>query len=106
MISDARVEKAVEFLRDSSDEHAQASGAIKMYEYKIKRAKALAFMAADGSIALREAIAETSKEVAQAVDEYREMIVKERLIRDQREAAGLLIEVWRTMQANNRAPNV
>lgn len=103
MISDERAEAAVEFIRDNAKRHGQLKGAVSFHEYEAKRAKAMAFSAADGTVAEREAIAIASNEVSLANEKLRDVIAEETILRDHIQAAELTIEVWRTQQSNARA---
>ena len=102
MISDERAEAACEFIRDNARRHGQLKALVLFSEYKIKRARAEAFLAAEGTVAERESKAWVVPEVWAAVEEQRDATADETMLRDQIEAANLTFETWRTQQANQR----
>lgn len=102
MIEDTRAEAACEFIRDNAKRHGQLKGLVLFSEYKIKRARAQAFIDADGTVAEREAKAWVLPDVWKAVEEHRDATAEETMLRDQIEAANLTFETWRTQQANQR----
>ena len=103
MIDEERVEKALEYLRDSSTEYGKQAGAIKAAEHMIKQHRALAFIDASGTVAEREAKAQSDANVFRYQEELEDAEVAFRTIMARRKAAELLIEVWRTQSASNRA---
>lgn len=103
MISDERAEAAVEFIRDNAKRHGQLKGAASFHEYETKRARAAAFLEAEGTVAEREHRAMLDDRVKDAHEKLRDVIADELMLRDQMEAATLTFEKWRTEQSNARA---
>jgi hypothetical protein len=102
VINDTRAEAAAEFIRDNAKRHGQLKGAALFAEYKIKRARSVAFLEAEGTVAEREAKAWMAEEVRLASEEHRDATADEIMLRDQIEAANLTFEVWRTQAADRR----
>ena len=104
MISEASVDSALRHLRESAQDAAQARAeAIYLAEF-IKTVRARVKVAQTGmSNAAAEDIALTSPEYLEALQGYRAAVEKDSFYRFKREAAGAIIESWRTEQANLRA---
>lgn len=103
MITEERAEAAAEFIRDNAAKHGRARGAAILAEYKVKRAKQLAYLEASGtSIKEREARAEVTEAVWEACKEHAEMVAQEVELRDLFTAANITYEIWRSQQANSR----
>ena len=105
-ISDDRADKAVEFIRDNAERHGQIRTACILAEYKVKRARALAFLQSAGTVAEREARSWLNADVVAATEEHANMEGDEVALRDFIKAADMTFEKWRTEQANQRRGNV
>lgn len=98
MISEERVEKAVEYLRDTAAQYGQARGHAKYCEESLRRVKALN-MPAEGSIGERERAAYATEEYGQALADMRDAIAEAETIRALRDAAEYTIETWRSQHS-------
>ncbi len=104
LISDADVEKALDWLRDNADAIGEAKSEAVRTEHMLRHVKALAMAQHAGlpvSAQEREAYAshqylEALEEAANAAGEYEKM-------KSLREAAAMKIEAWRTASSNLRA---
>ena len=101
-IDDSRVEKAVQFIRDNADLIGQLRGHKSLLDHKIKIERSQRFLDADGTVGEREAWAWTDTAVFALVNELRDCITEMDTVATRFKAAELLIEVWRTQQANTR----
>lgn len=106
MISNEQVEKALDYLRDTAEDLAQWRSRRVWLEEKKKTIRSHAFLGAEGTVAEREAKARTDEEYLKALDDEREAVHEETLIRARRDAAEAKIEAWRSMEASKRASNV
>lgn len=106
MISDERVEAALEYIRDHARPLAQAAAEVEMLGHKIKTLKAVAFSAASGTVAEREACANQNAGVISAYEALRDAVARREEYRTLIKAAELLIDVWRTEAANMRRGNI
>lgn len=106
MITDDQVEKALEYLRDTATRLAEAKSYRVWLEEKTKIIRAHSFLGAEGTVAEREALSRTDEEYGRALDDLREAVHMETLIRARRDAAEAKIEAWRTMESSRRAANV
>lgn len=106
-VSDESIERALNFMRDSSKPLADAKARMKYLEQKRKTLKAVAFLDATGSnIAEREAKAYTAPEYRECLEEYRQAVYDAELLTNEFRAAELRIEVWRSLNANSRRGHV
>lgn len=106
-ISDKHIEKALDFLRDSSGEYARARAEVKYLEQYRKTMKATTFLECRGdTIAERESKAYAAPAYVELLDRYHEAVYKAEELAAKRLAAELKIEVWRTVNANKRAGNI
>ncbi len=102
MISEERVEKAVEYIRDAAKPYAEALAAEKYLDHKRKVIRATQFAEADGTMAERESFAERSQDYRDCINEYRDAVFKRAEIATLIKAAELTIEVWRSQNAQRR----
>lgn len=104
LVSEAEVERALDFLRDSAQQIADAKADIIRAEHQLKHIKAITMKHCGETSAAaqeREAVASESYQenyfaIAKAYAEY------ERL-KALREAAAAKIEAWRTASSNYRS---
>ena len=106
-VNDESIEAALNFLRDTSKDVANAKAMAKYLEQKRKSLKAAAFLEAQGqNIAERESKAYRDDAYLQCIEDYKSAVYDFELLENQRRAAELRIEVWRTINANNRRGNI
>lgn len=104
MIKEEEVEKAVEWLRTTAREAAQARANRIYLEAWVKtvKAKAKARMNASSNAAAED-MALVDPEYLAALEGLKQAVEMDEYNRFMREAASAKIEAWRTMQANARA---
>jgi hypothetical protein len=107
LVSEAAVESALDFLRDSAVEIGNAKARVIKAEAMVKHRKAL-MMARHNDLPVnaqeREAVA--SPEYEKAINEHAEAAGEYEKLRAYREAASMKIEVWRSMNANWRSMRI
>ena len=104
LITDDKMEAALNFLATSSEEIAAARAERLRSEFRRKRKRAELFRKANESSAgLREAWAESHPEYAEACELEALAVERDEYLRDRRNAADAIIEAWRSEQANARA---
>lgn len=106
MITDQKIEDALAYLAKTDESAAELKADVERKEFFFKRAKELGFKLAEGTVADRNAIAGTSEEVEKAAEAWFVAIKESETIRAKRQRAALVIEVWRTVQANQRKGNL
>lgn len=103
MITDQRAEQAFETLRDTVAEIGAAKAELERSEILRKRSRKRLFLAAPaGTVAEREAFAESSSEVGEADDRYIKAVQDYETLKAMREVEAIAIDVWRTEAANRR----
>ena len=103
MISDAEIEKALDYLRDSVDIAAQArANRIYLTEYRKTKKAELMNQSNEQSEVAKERFAYSHPEYAEFLDGLRAAIYEDAKHDFLRGAANAKIEAWRTQQANAR----
>lgn len=102
MISDERVEAAMNMLADTDETAALAKAKVKALEVYGKTAKAFAFLETTGTVAEREAKALTSSIYREWQKDYEKAVIESETIANKRASAAGEREVWRSLQANRR----
>lgn len=106
MITNDRVSQQIDYLKDTDEDAGELKADVERTEYQFKRAKALVFKLAEGTVADRNATAETSPEVEAAAEKWFKAIKASEVIRAKRQTAALIVEVWRSVNANRRTGNI
>ena len=102
MISDARAQDAFEYLRDTTDAMGAAKAELERSEILRKRVRRRHFIAAEGSVAQREALAEVHQETEGADERYVDAVAAFETLRAKRDLETIALDVWRTESANRR----
>jgi len=101
------VKECLEYLVETDERFGQLKGSAKYYaEYKAKLVKAQEFLAASGTKDERESRAYASANFATVMDEKKEIDTELETIAAKRKTCELIIEVWRSKNANRRAGNI
>lgn len=103
IVSEKNVSDALTYLSDDPHPLALARKYVTDAENKSKRCYAAAFISAEGSVEARKAAAETDEHYATAKREEAEAVLDIERHKARIRAAEMLIEVWRTENANIRA---
>lgn len=98
-ITDDQVEAALTYLRDNAVPYGKAVGQCKYLDHKRKIVRAEIFNRVEGTVASREAEAESHPDYINVVEEYRRAETERATILTLMKAAELKIEVWRSMNA-------
>lgn len=96
MISEERAERAVEFIRDNAKKYGDLVGLCKFLDHKRRVVRGEAFVNAEGTVAEREAISESSDEYREVVNDLRNAWADRTTLETQLKGAELTIEVWRS----------
>ena len=100
MISESRVEKAVEFYRDHAERYGQLVGLCKALEQKRKVVHGQAFLGAQGTVAEREARAYSSVEYRSIVEDIENSWADKTELESKLKAAEMTIDVWRSQNSS------
>jgi hypothetical protein len=102
VITDERAEQAFDYLQSTTGTIGDAKARLERSEIMRKRVRKKHFLTGEGTVAVREAQAETRAEVQEADDEYIESIAAYETLRARRDIETIALDVWRTESANRR----
>lgn len=106
LVTDDMLEAAIQYLAKSSELIAASRANRLRAEHKRKRTRAqLIMQAQERSATLREAWAESHEIYATACEEEAKAVEHDEFHRNERNKADVIIEAWRTENANHRAGN-
>jgi len=106
-ISEAQVEKALDFLRDTAEDFAKWKSRARFLVLHRKSVRAAAALASGAkSMAEAKERGEASAEYKAVLAEYETAEYEFTLLDAKRNAAEAKIEAWRTIQASNRRGHV
>lgn len=103
MIAEETVEKAVEYLRESAQEAAEARANVKYLAEFLKSKIAQIATAQKTSAAASELIAKAHPDYLELLETYKHAVERDAYHQFKREAASAMIDAWRTQQSNLRA---
>lgn len=107
LVSDADVEKALDWLRDNAAEIGEAKRRAVKADHMLKHVRAMAMKhSGEQSAAAQEREALSSIQYLTAIEEAAKTAGEYETKRAMREAAALKIEVWRSASANYRAMKI
>ena len=107
LVTEAEVERALDFLRDSAAELGAAKEAAVRCGHMVRHKRALEMKKCNGmSVSAQEREAEASLTMLEAYGEDAIAAGEYEKVKSLREAAALKIEVWRSMGANYRAMKI
>ena len=108
MITEKRLEDALTFLSDTDETNAESNANVKYLDRLLKRKKALHITAntEDKSISAKEQSYYASNIYKTAVDEIFTAEVKASTLENKRDKEGLIIDLFRTLEASRRKNNI
>lgn len=102
MITEERLTLALQYLATTDRDLADLRAEVLRSEYLVKTQRHFAFLAADGNNEERKASAETSGKVIEAQERHVSAVGNYEKLRAKRETESLIIDVWRSENANRR----
>ena len=108
MITEKRLEDALTFLSDTDESNAESNANVKYLDRLLKRKKALHITGntEDKSISAKEQSYYASTIYKTAVDEIFSAEVKASTLENKRDKEGLIIDLFRTLEASRRKNNI
>jgi len=108
MITEKRLEDALTFLSETDESNAESNANVKYLDRLLKRKKALHITAntEDKSISAKEQSYYASGIYKTAVDEIFNAEVKASTLENKRDKEGLIIDLFRTLEASRRKNNI
>ena len=106
MISENRVQEALKRLAESDEPAAQAKANMLRLEKTEKTILGVVFLESVGTNGEREYKARTSENYRQWQEDYANAVLEYETLRNKRTKEELVIEVWRSLNANRRHGNI
>jgi hypothetical protein len=106
IVSDERCQKAIDYLVKTDEESAELKTDVARMEYSLDLEKKRAFLVADGNVEERKAHAELAPETQAAINAHLKALLAYERIRAHRTTAALVVDTWRSVNANRRVGNV
>ncbi len=105
-ITQDRAEKAITYLAETDVDCARAKALLEGLTRQEKTVKAVAFLSAEGKVAERTARAESCAEFTGHSRKIEDATLDFETLRNRRNTAAMVIEMWRSLNANQRRGNV
>jgi hypothetical protein len=106
VIADERCAKALHYLASTDEDAAELKTQVARMEYLVDLARKKEFLIAEGNIEVRKALSESSENVKQAHENYLTALLSFEKIRAKRVTEALIVETWRSVNANRRVGNI
>lgn len=109
MITDDRLSRALQYLAETDEPCAKARGLLAGLERQEKTVKSIALLETSGqklTISEREAVAYSSSAYREHTQKIADATTDYETMRNRRLTAEMIVEVWRSMNANRRRGNV
>ena len=108
MITDDRLEKSLKFIAETDESSAEASANVKYLDRLLKRKKALHITSEHNlkSISAKEQAFYASDIYKDAVEELFQAEVKATTLENKRDKEGMVIDLFRTLEASRRKHNI
>jgi hypothetical protein len=102
MIDEERLGNALTYLATTDEPCASLRADMERAEFKAKACKAAQFKLLEGSVADRNASAESSPETAAAYEQFFSAMYKYEAMKNKRATEAIVVDTWRSMNANRR----
>jgi Na+/phosphate symporter len=106
MISDERLAKALTYISETDQQAAELKTDVERQQFKLKKIKSAIFSCSEGNIEERRSEAEVADSTQEQVKEYLVSLQDYNEIDNKRKTEQLIIEVWRSLNANRRQGNI
>jgi hypothetical protein len=108
MITENRLEEAIKFIAESDESSAEASANVKYLDRLLKRKKALYITGEQTlkSVSAKEQGFYASDTYKNAVDELFQAEIKATTLENKRDKEGMIIDLFRTLEASRRKHNI
>lgn len=101
------VSECLNYLVETESAYGHALGQVKVFEHKLKVVKAIESLKQEGKSATeREAKAMATEAYQEATKKYNDAVYDKETLGTKRKTCELIIEVWRTQQADRRTANI
>ena len=100
------VTESLEYLLETDDEYGRLRGEYDALDYLIKVAEATGYREASGTQEHRKAYGRTADRYVELVERFKQVATEYHTVGAKRKTCELVIEVWRSQNANRRVGNV
>lgn len=101
-ITQDRMEQALEYLAGTDEPCAALRADMERAEWRAKRTKAAIFQISTGSVAERNAVADTSPDTEAAFEKYFQAMRDHDAMKNKRATESIVFEAWRSLNSNRR----
>ena len=101
-LNENAVEKKLIFLAETDKQYAQLYAAKDAHKDRLKLEKAKAFLGAVGTVAERNAIADSHPDVWACINAGENILVDFKLLEAKRNMAETVMDLWRSLNASRR----
>ena len=105
-ISDDRLQKALTYLAETDEPCADLKANTERAEFKAEAIRDAIFLRTDGTVAERTAVAKASPEYADAKEAQFIVLAQYEAMKNKRSTEAIVVDVWRSINANQRRGNV
>lgn len=108
MISEDRLSKSLKYLAETDEPAAKAKALMLGLEEQIKSLKGILFvqLPSDMKVAEKDARVFAHEEYKNHIEKYQNAVADYEILKNKRDTEGLIVEVWRSLNANQRRGNV
>ena len=108
MITEKRLEEALKYLADTDVQNAETNAKVKYLDRLLKRKKALHITGNthDKSISAKEQSYYASETYEKAIQELFDAEVEASTVENKRDKEGIIIDLFRTLEASRRKNNI
>lgn len=106
LITEERLEKALRYLAETDERAASLRADVERAEYKAKAVRDKVFLLEEGSVAERNARAGTNSAYDDAMTAYFDALKASDAVRNKRATEAIVIEAWRSLNANRNKGHV
>jgi len=107
LVDESRVDQAMTYLASTDETFAQARGTMLRTEYLADVAESMVYKSIqEGSVEDRKRAAKVAPETRQAMEDHFAAVVHFETLKARRAREVLVIELWRSVNANRRVGNV
>ena len=103
MITQEKMEKALEYLAESEQEYAELRASKDLESKRLEITLASGIIDSNSSsVAAKKVDAQVSEDYKETVEQYQQLLEAYYLIDAKRKRAEILIDTWRTLEASRR----
>jgi collagenase-like PrtC family protease len=106
MIDQQRAEKALDYLAHTDETAARARSYMLGLEKNEKTILSVEILKVEGTQQQKESVARVSGPYREWMDKYQQAVYDFEILRNRRSTAEMIVEAWRSVNANRRAGNI